>query len=187
MESAVDGSVGRARECLAAIDGSALAHWFHFTAQYAGADRVRATSGDTVVATSGRTEPGKKVPMPSKMLWIECLERDEWKCRYCGSPLLFSEDFSKFAGIVGAEHLPLGATNLTKHGSYFLHVATLDHVVPRSCGGTNDPANLVSACHACNFGKDDFTLDQLKLDRPDRGRFTTDKTWPGTVRRLREM
>lgn len=31
-----------------------------------------------------------------------------------------------------------------------LHV---DHVIPVSGGGTNDPANLVTACSACNAGK----------------------------------
>lgn len=28
--------------------------------------------------------------------------------------------------------------------------ATVDHVIPRCKGGTNDEENLVSACHACN-------------------------------------
>lgn len=31
-----------------------------------------------------------------------------------------------------------------------LHV---DHVHPRSLGGTNDPSNLVTACEDCNMGK----------------------------------
>lgn len=31
-----------------------------------------------------------------------------------------------------------------------LHV---DHVVPRSLGGTNDPSNLAAACRRCNLGK----------------------------------
>lgn len=29
-------------------------------------------------------------------------------------------------------------------------VATLDHVLPRDKGGTNDHTNLVTACHLCN-------------------------------------
>ena len=27
---------------------------------------------------------------------------------------------------------------------------TLDHVVPRCCGGSNDSDNLVTSCHSCN-------------------------------------
>ena len=30
---------------------------------------------------------------------------------------------------------------------------TIDHVVPRAEGGTNDPRNLVTACIECNNGK----------------------------------
>lgn len=30
---------------------------------------------------------------------------------------------------------------------------SVDHVVPRSRGGTDEPDNLVSACYACNFDK----------------------------------
>lgn len=31
---------------------------------------------------------------------------------------------------------------------------TVDHVVPVALGGTDDPANLVTACQGCNAGKD---------------------------------
>lgn len=30
---------------------------------------------------------------------------------------------------------------------------TIDHVVPVSCGGRNDPSNLVTACRPCNSSK----------------------------------
>lgn len=41
-----------------------------------------------------------------------------------------------------------------------LHV---DHVVPVSKGGTNDPANLVAACSSCNGGKSNIPLDRHDL------------------------
>lgn len=37
-----------------------------------------------------------------------------------------------------------------------LHV---DHVLPVAAGGTNDEANLVTACESCNLGKRDKLLD----------------------------
>jgi len=35
---------------------------------------------------------------------------------------------------------------------------TIDHVVPRSRGGGNDPDNLVAACFSCNQKKGDSLL-----------------------------
>jgi 5-methylcytosine-specific restriction endonuclease McrA len=35
------------------------------------------------------------------------------------------------------------------------HSLTIDHVVPRSKGGTNALKNTVAACHACNQAKAD--------------------------------
>jgi len=35
--------------------------------------------------------------------------------------------------------------------------ATVDHLVPRSAGGTDDDSNLVLACATCNLAKDNRT------------------------------
>lgn len=58
--------------------------------------------------------------------------RDGFRCVYCLS---------------GAEDA---------HGSGL----TLDHVVPGTSGGTNDPTNLVTCCGACNSAKKDRTPRQ---------------------------
>ncbi|MEL0166487.1 MAG: HNH endonuclease [Pseudomonadaceae bacterium] len=44
--------------------------------------------------------------------------------------------------------------------------AQYDHVVPHSHGGANDLDNLVVTCAACNFGKMEYTLDELGLIDP---------------------
>lgn len=36
---------------------------------------------------------------------------------------------------------------------------TVDHVIPRALGGTNDPSNLVAACRDCNAGKSSSAPD----------------------------
>lgn len=41
-----------------------------------------------------------------------------------------------------------------------LHV---DHVIPRSLGGTDDPTNLVTACSSCNGGKASTAPDQAHV------------------------
>lgn len=49
---------------------------------------------------------------------------------------------------------------------------TVDHVLPVSAGGGDEPTNLVTACHSCNCSKNAHVLDDLPqavieaLDRP---------------------
>lgn len=37
----------------------------------------------------------------------------------------------------------------------------IDHVIPKSKGGSNDPSNLVTACFNCNVGKNDTSLSEI--------------------------
>lgn len=41
---------------------------------------------------------------------------------------------------------------------------TVDHVVPTSLGGTDDPSNLVAACRDCNAGKSSSSPDSALVD-----------------------
>lgn len=40
---------------------------------------------------------------------------------------------------------------------------TLDHVIPKSKGGTNEWTNLVTCCTKCNFAKADKTPEQANM------------------------
>ena len=55
------------------------------------------------------------------------MARDDYRCAYCGLDMLGSLDA--------------------------LLNSSIDHVVPRSAAGTNDPANLVACCTTCNHLK----------------------------------
>jgi 5-methylcytosine-specific restriction endonuclease McrA len=43
------------------------------------------------------------------------------------------------------------------------HSFTVDHVIPRSKGGSNALRNTVAACHACNQAKGSMTADQFTI------------------------
>lgn len=58
-------------------------------------------------------------------------ERDGWTCQICGEPV-----------------------NRTPWAND-PRDATLDHIIPRSKGGTHDPENLRTACHLCNASRGD--------------------------------
>ena len=49
-------------------------------------------------------------------------------------------------------------------------VLHIDHVVPVSDGGSNDPLNLVTACAGCNLGKSNIRLDDRAEMRAQRDR-----------------
>jgi 5-methylcytosine-specific restriction endonuclease McrA len=53
--------------------------------------------------------------------------RDDFSCAYCGQSL---------RGAAPAD-------------------VTLDHLLPRSAGGTNDATNLITACRSCNSSRQD--------------------------------
>lgn len=70
-------------------------------------------------------------PIPPK-LRFDILQRDNYTCRYCGAK--------------GPE---AGGTATLE----------IDHKLPVSLGGTNDPLNLVTSCWACNRGKGAERID----------------------------
>lgn len=40
---------------------------------------------------------------------------------------------------------------------------TIDHIIPRSRGGTNKQSNLVGCCHSCNHKKDSMTPKEADM------------------------
>lgn len=60
-------------------------------------------------------------------------ERDKWHCQYCGV------------------RIPSRA------------LATLDHIIPASLGGSHEDGNLRTACRSCNSTKGDRSEQWLRL------------------------
>ena len=50
--------------------------------------------------------------------------------------------------------------------------------MPHSLGGRTEVENLVTSCYSCNFGKDEYKLDQLKIENPFL-RHPKDDGWRG--------
>ena len=92
--------------------------------------------------------------------------RDNYKCRYCSDPVISKKMFKEANSVIGSSFLPLGRTNRTRSGFYLMCVATLDHVTPWSLGGKTDESNLVTSCWSCNYGKANFTVEQIGLRNP---------------------
>lgn len=99
--------------------------------------------------------------------------RDGWECQSCG------------------DYVVISRRSLAR--------MSLDHVVPRSKGGTNEPSNLVTLCHDCNSRKQDtdpeewfvetsvryaklMRLLERPLDMP-KGRTLCEEIYPGWLAR----
>lgn len=87
---------------------------------------------------------GRSVNRSSKWITLEkraaIYIRDEWRCVYC-------------------DREAHGAA-FRSHKTAIYPGLNLDHVIPRSRGGTNDAGNVVTACEDCNRRKSDRTLDE---------------------------
>ena len=92
--------------------------------------------------------------------------RDNYKCRYCLGFVIPKKVFKRAELLIGNTDLPLGRTNQTRSGFYLMFAATLDHVLPWSLGGRTDESNLVTSCWSCNYGKANFTVQQIGIRNP---------------------
>ena len=111
------------------------------------------------------TELGRLFRLSSPLTWDEglrILERDRYTCQYCGLD---------------------GMRNFENSLSM-----TVDFVVPRSQKGKKEPANLVTACRACNVLKGHrhvfASFDEAK-EYVLKRRAALRKEWEGRVARLK--
>jgi len=70
------------------------------------------------------------------------------------------------------------------HPAITARSATLEHVVPWTAGGTNDPDNLACACWICNQTKGDLFLHQLGWELLPA---SDDTGWDGLTRYYRQL
>ena len=56
---------------------------------------------------------------------------------------------------------------------------TIDHVIPKSRGGTNHPTNLVAACHGCNNWKGSSLLEEAGMRLLYQPKLTSIGSVPG--------
>lgn len=92
----------------------------------------------------------------SKSLQLAVWRRDSWHCRYCLVPVFFAPTLQVF------EELSPGHSYYHPNGKSGAMLpllqrrwASVDHIQPVAKGGTDDEANLATACWECNLAKRD--------------------------------
>lgn len=88
--------------------------------------------------------------------------RDGFIDRYSGARLVFPPVLHLIHTLCpeAFPHHPAWRTEAT-HPAFNALAATIDHVVPVTMGGVDDPSNWVTTSMARNFAKSNFSLDEL--------------------------
>lgn len=103
--------------------------------------------------------------------------RDGYNCRFCGIPVIRKE----VRDLIKAKYpvaLGWSQRNADCHAAFQAMWAQYDHILPHSKGGNNDPDNMVVTCAPCNFGRMNYTLEEVGLSDP-RTKIRPASSWNG--------
>lgn len=115
--------------------------------------------------------------MPDKTQKAELIRRDGHICVFCGIPLIRTEVRKEFQRLYPAA-MTWGRRNIEQHSAFQAMWLQYDHLVPHSRGGINESNNIVITCAPCNFGRMEYTLEEVGLMNPwKREKVLTD--WNG--------
>ena len=129
-----------------------------------------------------RTTTRASARMPSKAISLGVFERDGWRCRYCETRIV-SFDAINVLNKLFPSLVRRNGPAKRMHGGMRALAASLDHILPHSRSGTNEPANLVASCHPCQFGRNQWTLAEVGFFDPRDRRPIVDG-WDGLTRLL---
>jgi hypothetical protein len=109
--------------------------------------------------------------------------RDGYHCRFCGIPLIRVEVRNRLRNLY-PDALPWATdSNKGQHPAFQAMWAQYDHVLPHARGGTNEMENMLITCAPCNFGRMNYTLEEVGLADP-RLREPLRSGWDGLERLL---
>lgn len=141
-----------------------MQQWYIEHAQVSGTIRKNITK----VPRPKKIEKQNRDPlrMPNSKMEKYLFERDGYRCRYCERRIIDKTFLKNFIAQLDFDGFQKGKTNLLTHGLILICSPVIDHVIPHNIGGQTNETNLVTSCYPCNFGKADYTLEQLKNINP---------------------
>jgi len=93
--------------------------------------------------------------------------RDGYYCRFCSMPVIRSAARNAIRSHY-PDAVPWGNTNTSQHAAFQCMWAQYDHILPHARGGSSTLENVYLTCAACNYGRENFLLEELDLIHPDR-------------------
>lgn len=120
------------------------------------------------------------VRMPNRAEKAELIRHWGHRCGFCAIPLVRTEVRQVLTREYPTE-ARWGKTNPSQHAALQCLWLQFDHLLPHSRGGNNSFENRVITCAGCNYGRMQWTLEELGLFDP-RERPTTRSSWDGLER-----
>lgn len=103
--------------------------------------------------------------MPTRAEQEHLIAHYGYRCAFCGIPLIHKRVRARAAKAYPSA-VTWGRTNITQHAAFQAMWLQFDHVLPHARGGDNSFGNLVVTCAPCNFGRMNYTLEELDLADP---------------------
>jgi HNH endonuclease len=180
----IAGNVGEAARLIRAADIPLIGQWtdslwgsrFNHPDQHH-YHRVRKVADAPAVLAKADRVP---VRMPNVAERHQIVDRYGWNCSFCGIPVVAKNVRTKLTQLY-PEAARWGSTVLSQHWALQAMWLQFDHILPHSRGGSNDIENVVITCAPCNFGRMDYTLEEVGVSDP-RTRTIPTRLWDGLTR-----
>lgn len=183
VSAAHDLTTGNKAACigkLQSVDNQGITQWYIEHGQMSGFHRKKVLrSPDTLAIPFELRDP---IRSPQR-LQEAVFNRDNYHCRYCGNRLISQLFFKSFIQKLNSPDFTRGSTNLTTHAVIHIAWPVADHVTPWIAGGRTALDNLVSSCAACNYGKSNYSTDEMGIEDPFK-RSPFKSTWDGLSSRI---
>lgn len=102
---------------------------------------------------------------PNADLKRAVIARDGQRCRFCGVPVIRTEVRDRWRRLQ-PDAIRWGTTNAERHPAFQCFWLQYDHVLPWTRGGRTALENVVVTCAGCNFGRMNWTLEEVGLLDP---------------------
>jgi len=184
----IEGNDASARSLIRAADMEEIGEWLDPIWLRRGelTKAVKVANLPPIVPEAARHKPRHPTPAMKR----ELVRRDGHHCRYCGMPLVRKEVRQELN-----RHYPEAArwksrNEKDQHRGLQVMWLQYDHLSVHSRGGKTIADNLVVSCAACNYGRDRFTLEEMRFRDPRiHPRYPTwdgRRAWTGLERILPE-
>lgn len=175
-----EGNRDGALRALSTIRDAELRDWLVEHGQMSGMHRVRILK---LYAPGGFPEKERDRERRPTKFEQDVFARDGYRCRYCGIRIVSKKVLAAFERALRSDHFSLGPANDSAHGIVNIFKPAADHVVPWALGGRTNLENLVTSCGPCNYGKYNYTVEQMGVSDP-RLRAPLVDDWDGLVSQL---